>query len=83
MKRYPPKLVCGTCNQVIKEHLQTLDDVYRERVKLLIDAAEEVDMPDDVFDKAQELEEKLANGHSITLAELQWLNQAIDSYALR
>ncbi len=76
-----PITTCPTCNQVIKEYVQTLDDVYMERLKLIIDA--DLEIPEDVMDKALHLEEKLAAGHSISLTELQWLNQTIDKYELK
>ena len=75
-----PITTCPTCHQVIKEYVQTLDDVYAERLRLLIDA--EIEIPEDVIDRALELEEKLASGRTISLSELQWLNQTIDKFEL-
>ncbi len=73
MKRFPPHI-----NP--KDYLQTLDDVYKERVRFLIEAESDISLED--MEKAVELECKIAEGLALALSEVQWLNQCLDKYGL-
>jgi len=76
----PPIRTCEACGQVVREHMQTLDEVYTERVQILIES--DIELPEEVQDRALVLEDQLANGLSLSLSELQWLNSTLEKYGL-
>ncbi len=63
-----------------KDQLRTLEDIYIERVKLIVNA--QVSISDDDWEESLELEEKLKVGVPLTPKELDWVNQTIEKYEL-
>ena len=63
-----------------KDNIQTLEDIYREKVSLIVNA--EVELNDDDWESALDLEEKLKLGLELTAQDLEWVNQTIEKYEL-
>ena len=72
--------VCSKCNQEIKDRLQTLEEVYNERIRIIIST--DLAIPTEETDKAFELLERLEFGRSLSLLEVAWINQTIEKYGL-
>lgn len=63
-----------------KDNIQTLEDIYREKVSLIVNA--EVELNDDDWECALDLEEKLKLGLELTAQDLECVNQTIEKYEL-